>query len=320
MNLFKVRKLIQGSNMKKYFLLLFILTSSTILAQLDYQMIIQGTSENPAMNPIYSPDGSKIAYTQQNYKGIWIFDLNEKASYQLTDEEAAGFGYKWSSDSKSILTRVAKYDNQKRFNAVKIFDVDTKSSKQLTDYKTMMPYLPNWIDGDSKILLPSKNEDEVFNFSVEKKSSSNNMIAFERNNKIIVKDINKNAEISLTPFTEVQYLNISISPDYSKIVFEVLGGNMFVMNVDGTTILDLGKGNRPRWSADSKKIIYIITEDNGNEITSSDIYIINNDGSLKTNITNTEELIEMNPCFSPDGKSIVFDLINNGSIYLMNLE
>jgi Tol biopolymer transport system component len=28
----------------------------------------------------------------------------------------------------------------------------------------------------------------------------------------------------------------------------------------------------------------------------------------------------MNPCFSPDGKSIVFDVYNDGSIYLMNIE
>jgi Tol biopolymer transport system component len=28
----------------------------------------------------------------------------------------------------------------------------------------------------------------------------------------------------------------------------------------------------------------------------------------------------MNPCFTPDGKSVVFDVVNDGSIYLMNIE
>ena len=27
----------------------------------------------------------------------------------------------------------------------------------------------------------------------------------------------------------------------------------------------------------------------------------------------------MNPCFSPDGKMIVFDVFKDGSIYLMNI-
>ena len=38
------------------------------------------------------------------------------------------------------------------------------------------------------------------------------------------------------------------------------------------------------------------------------------------NITSTDGIIEMSPCFSPDGKSIVFENYNEGSIYLMNIE
>ena len=64
-----------------------------------------------------------------------------------------------------------------------------------------------------------------------------------------------------------------------KMVFEVMGGNMFVVNIDGSNLTDLGKGNRPKWSSDSKKIIYMIAEDNGHEFTASDIYTINADGT-----------------------------------------
>ena len=91
------------------------------------------------MNPVFSPDGNKIAYTKASYKGLWIFDRVTNSTRQITDEDAAGFAFKWSSDSKSILTRVAKYENLRRYNAVKIFDVESGNSKLLTDYKTMMP-------------------------------------------------------------------------------------------------------------------------------------------------------------------------------------
>jgi Tol biopolymer transport system component len=99
-----------------------------------------------------------------------------------------------------------------------------------------------------------------------------------------------------------------------------MGGNMFVMNIDGTNLIDLGKGNRPRWSFDSKKIIYMITEDDGHDFIASDIFIINADGTQKKNLTDTTKLIEMNPNFAPDCKSFVFDVVNDGSIYLMNIE
>jgi Tol biopolymer transport system component len=307
--------------MKKYLLVIFILVSSLITAQSDYQLLIKGSLEDVVMNPVYSPDGSKIAYTKSNYQGIWIYELQTQITYVLTDESAAGFAFKWSFDSKSILTRVAKYEEMKRYNAVKVFDIETRESNQLTDYKTMMPYLPVWADGDSKIYLPVKGDDEIFLSNKEKNNLiTNKMIAFEKNNKVIVKNLSSHSEQAFEPIKDGQYINLSISPNGSKIVFEVVGGNVFMMNSDGTNLIDLGIGNRPRWSFDSNKIIYMITEDDGQDFIASDIYVINADGTQKRNLTSTDDLIEMNPCFAPDGKSIVFDVVNDGSIYLMNIE
>ncbi len=307
--------------MKKYLMIFSILLSSLISAQTNYQLLIQGSLDDIVMNPVYSPDGSSIAYTKSGYNGIWIFNLQSKSNTQLTDESAAGFGFKWSADSKSILTRVAKYEDMSRFNAVKIFDIETGESKQLSDYKTMMPYLPEWADGDSKVYLPIKGNDELLISAKEKNNQiGSSIVAFEKNNKVVVKDLSNNSEQIFEPIKDAQYINLSLSPNAAKIVFEVMGGNIFVMNIDGKNLTDLGIGNRPRWSFDSSKIIYMLAEDDGHDYTASDIYIIDADGTQKRNLTNTSDLMEMNPCFAPDGKSIVFDVVNDGSIYLMNIE
>ena len=307
--------------MKKLFLFVFITFSMLTSAQSNYQLLIQGTPEDALMNPTYSPDGLQIAYTKSGYQGIWILNLQSKTTKQITDEAAAGFGYKWSADSESILSRVAKYEDLKRYNAVKVFNIETGESKQLSDYKTMMPYLPEWADGDSKVYLPLKGNDEVYVSGIEKNSIiANDLITFEKNNKITVLDFINNSESNLEPIKNAQYINLSLSPDKLKMVFEVMGGNMFVVNTDGSNLIDLGKGNRPKWSSDSKKIIYMIAEDNGHEFTASDIYTINADGTGRANITSTDGIIEMSPSFSPDGRSIVFENYNEGSIYLMNIE
>ena len=307
--------------MKKYLMIFSIVFSSLITAQSNYQLLIQGSLEDIVMSPVYSPDGSQIAYTKSGYNGIWIYNLQTKSTIQLTDESAAGFGFKWSADSKSILTRVAKYEDLKRFNAIKVFDAQTGESNQLSEYQTMMPYLPVWADGDSKVYLPIKGDDEVFISAKEKNNQiAGSIVAFEKNNKVVVKNVSDNSEQIFEPIKDAQYINLSLSPDVTKLVFEVMGGNMYVVNIDGTNLTDLGIGNRPRWSFDSNKIIYMIAEDDGHDYTSSDIYIINADGTQKRNLTNTSDLMEMNPCFAPDGKSIVFDLVNDGSIYLMNIE
>ena len=307
--------------MKKLFLFVFITFSMLTSAQSNYQLFIEGTPEDAVMNATYSPDGLKVAYTKSGYQGIWVLNLQTQTTTQITEEAAAGFGYKWSSDSKSILSRVAKYEDLKRYNAVKVFNIETGESKQLSDYKTMMPYLPEWADGDSKVYLPVKGSDEVYVSGIQKSSIiTNDLITFEKNNKITVLDFINNSESNLEPIKDAQYINLSFSPDKLKMVFEVMGGNMFVVNTDGSNLIDLGKGNRPKWSSDSKKIIYMLAEDNGHEFTASDIYTINADGTGRANFTSTDGIIEMSPGFSPDGRSIVFENYNEGSIYLMNIE
>ena len=308
--------------MKKFSLVLLLTLSSIAFSQTINPQYLWGSNEDVSMNPTFSPDGSKIAFTKTGYKGIWVYDMSNKSVKQVSDEQSAGFGYKWSSDSKSILSRVAKYEGVKRFNAVKIFNVETNQVQQLTDYRTRMPYLPEWADQDSKVILPSNTGFEILYTGKLNKSANNTAgaAAFSLYDKIVTKDPQSNIEKSMKPLTDAQIINLTTSPDGKKVAFEVVGGNMYSMNIDGTNLTDLGQGNRPKWSFDSKTIVYMIAEDDGYNFTASDIYTINPDGTQKKNITNTPDKIEMNPCFSPDGKSIVFDEYTNSSIYLMNIE
>jgi Tol biopolymer transport system component len=308
--------------MKKFKLLIFLLLSSIAFSQSNSAIYLIGSINDVSMNPTFSPDGQKIAFTKEGYKGIWVYYIPTKSSKQISDEPAAGFGYKWSSDSKSILTRVAKYEEMKRLNAVKVFEVETKQSQQLTDFKTRMPYLPEWSEQDTKVILPTKESIEVYSSGKLNKSVSavSEINAYSKYDKIVARNASIGTEKILEPIKDAQIINLVTSPDKNKVAFEIMGGNMYSMNIDGTNLVDLGKGNRPRWSSDSKEIVYMITEDDGHDFTASDIYSINADGAQKKNLTNTADKIEMNPCFSPDGKSIVFDVYNDGSIYLMNIE
>jgi Tol biopolymer transport system component len=309
--------------MRKFFMVFsLVLIPILISAQSNKAVYLVGSSEDICMNPVFSSDGKTIAYTKANYKGVWIIDLSDNTTKQITNEDAAGFGFKWSSDSKSLLSRVSKYENLRRYNAVKIFDVETKNSNQLTDYRTMMPYLPNWINGDTEVFLPTKEGIELYKTGKTQKIQNEalELGSYAKNNKIIVHDFKLNNDQIKIPIENADIINLTTSPDNKKVAFEVMGGNMYCMNIDGTDLVDLGKGNRPRWSFDSSKIIYMIAEDDGHTFTSSDIYSINADATEKRNLTNTNNLIEMNPCFSPNGKTIAFDVLDDGSIYIMNIE
>ena len=83
--------------------------------------------------------------------------------------------------------------------------------------------------------------------------------------------------------------------------------------------MDLGEGHRPQWASDSKRLIYMITKDDGYQYLSSDIYCITIDGSGKKRLTHTEDELEMNPSWSPDGKKIVYDVLGEGAIYMIEI-
>ena len=52
-------------------------------------------------------------------------------------------------------------------------------------------------------------------------------------------------------------------------------------------------------------------------ITDSDIYVSSTDGAVTVPLTETSDALEMNPSWSPDGKSLAFD--DRGTIYLLPL-
>ena len=310
--------------MKKTFLLLVLLLLSSLYAQSNYKQLVVGSNEIPCMGPVFSPNGKMIAYTGSNYKGLWILYLESNNIKQISDEVSAGFGFKWSSDSKYILSRVAVYEGMKRLNAIRLFNVENGESKLLSDFRTRMPSLPDWALSIEKVFINNDNKVEFFDTGIDdfesKSESKKNFISFIRNDKIGLMNPNTNEINILDPVSGSSYLNQTLSPDNKKIVFEVYGGNLFVMNIDGTNLTDLGKGCRAKWSPDSEYIVYQVSTDDGYNFITSDIFKIKIDGSEKINLTDSSDRLEMNPGFSPDGKQIVFDVIEDGSIYLMNLE
>ena len=313
---------------KLLFLFLIISCSAHVLANVGVKNFskpkkITGGDGMVFMRPLWSPDGSRIAFTEANYHGLWIITPDGSDIKQLSDEPAAGFGFEWSSDSKAIVSRVAKYEDKYRYNAVRLFDLEKDETRLITDYRSLMPGLPHWADRDSKIYMLGKGNIEIFQSGKEsnslKKQHSKKEIIFLRNELIAVGKINSKQFQIYEPVKDQRYINLVVSPDGSKIAFEVIGGNLYVMNIDGSSVINLGRGHRPQWAPDNQHLVFMITEDDGYRYLSSDIYTIKIDGSEKKRLTETDIELEMNPSWSPDGNSIAFDVMEEGAIYLIEL-
>ena len=275
------------------------------------------------MHPVFSPDGSKIAFTTSNYQGLWIMNADGSDAREISNEPAAGYGFEWSSDSKAIVSRVAKFEKWYRFNAVKVFDLETGDARFITNFRTLMPGLPHWGAWDEKIYMYGRGKLEVYDSGKRaaalQKSAAFAISAFLKDDQIAIGNpVTKDYRV-YEPIKGERCINLVLAPDRSRVAFEIMGGNMYVMNVDGSGLVDLGQGYRPQWAPDSQHLVYMVTKDDGYRYLSSDLYIIRIDGSEKTKLVFPVDKLEMNPSWSPDGKKIAFDVLDEGAIYVVEL-
>lgn len=109
----------------------------------------------------------------------------------------------------------------------------------------------------------------------------------------------------------------------AKIVF-VADGDICVMNDDGTgrrrlTRNTTSQDSSPRWSPDGKKIAFHRYMDKDNIQYTSELFIMNADGTDLQRLTDNE-VTDGDPSWSPDGNHIVFTSTRNRlQVYVMEI-
>jgi len=276
------------------------------------------------MRPQWSTKGPWIALTTAAYRGIWVVSSESHDIREVTEGQGSGFGFRWSNNGREIVYITTDYEGKIPFNQLKVFDVENNVSRVITDGKQRFRGLPRWTKGDQHVYIMGRKTIQVFNSNPESVAvenvSENARMIYSKSDKIVVESFGDRTTDEFEPVSGMGIINLEVSPDETKIAFEAFGGDMYVMNADGKGVTDLGVGYRPKWSPDGQYLAYMITEDDGHRFTRSDIYTIRIDGSEKTNLTNTSDIIEMNPSWSPDGNQIAFDTYNDGSIYIVQVE
>ena len=281
---------------------------------------LMGDPQQPFMRPLWSTDGQYIACSGAQYRGLWVVRVQDNELRQLSDEPAAGFGFTWSQDGKALVTRVAKYENERRYHAIKLFEVETQTSRILCPYQTRALGLPVWNFDNSRVYAVNADQLQSWatgkiNTALKKQAPQN--LSYLNNDQLFFYSIA--AATSTARLQDQRVINLTTSPDGRRIAFEVMGGPLCVMNSDGTGYTELGEGHRPQWSPDNQYLVYMVTRDDGHEYTASDLYIIKADGSEKQALTVTTTQLEMNPSWSPSGDRIAYDDLGDGALYVITL-
>jgi len=275
------------------------------------------------MQPVWSPAGEWIAVTGGRYDGIWLVKPDGTKRQQLTADRAVGYKMQWSADGKMLVGRAAKFENQRRYNAIKVYETASKRERLLSDFRTLMPGLPQWTDGNQKVALFANRGLELFQVvevatAQNTPATSKQPLVFANEQGLVVFAAGATIQNKIQPVSG-EAINAVLSADGSKIVFEMANGHLYVCKIDGSALLDCGRGERPQWSPDGSKIAFMISTDDGHKLLGADIYMMRADGSGKTNLTHSTDRYEMNCSWSPDGKRLAYDERNSRAVWMMTV-
>lgn len=253
--------------------------------------------------PEWSSDGSMLACTGEKYRGIWVMDKDGKNLRQLSDEDLAGFKYQWIPKSRWIVYRAR--ENEDLF----LRGVDASGARVTARGPVRELSAPSVASGGVNFA----EEGRLLRLDLSGKTlpaTTSASCAYADEGRIYVENAGK--RIAISDDRDTYYLPV-VSPDGKRILYEGLVSGIHLADIDGKNSVLAGRGNNPRWSADGKWIVYDITTDDGNEITSGDLFLWDVAAGKRIQITRTDKMIEQRPALSPDNRNICWDA--GGVIY-----
>ena len=321
-----------------------VITTNLSAHQLQVSKIVSLTEGKLAneyfCSPQWSPAGKKIAITKMHYKGIYIIDTDVRVIKTITDDDGAGFRFRWSPDSAEIVYRAKKFINDRPIHILRSAKIETGEITDLTSELDWVS-LPCYSKDNMVIYAHTgklKQQRQIFDKRTMKKTFgiaadvadsvfANAIVEIPAKDKVIIEDgegikimdsTGGNRKTIVKHGQNDFAVDAKPSPDGRQVMFfNNVGsmGHLYIYNLDTEKTADLGEGYFGQWLPDDK-IIYCITTNDGHVHTSSEIYIINADSTGKMKITDTIDQIEIELSVSPDGKSIVYRDDKSGNIYL----
>ncbi len=298
--------------MKKVLLALALCVSFSGMAQLvNVTSIDKVNIPESKVNKVaaISPAGDYLLITTDYNCGLTKYDLSTGATQVITQAQGAGFDAQISNDGNTVVYRERSTNNKHlQMKAVKSKNLATGAEQQIV--KPTRDLQGVAIDGNTAIAM--NNGKMAKKAIAEGKAQVNTPVLSTKNFKLYMTRNGKTSEFM--PAGNYRYIWASMSPDATKALFYCSDKGAYVCNVDGTGLKALGDIQAPKWMSNDM-IVGMVTTDNGEVFTSSEIVVLDLNGNLQ--VLTSGDIVAMYP-LPADGK-IAFST-PDGEAYIINLQ
>lgn len=258
-------------------------------------------------SPIWSPDGTRLAFVRQHDKKqqIWVLPLRGGEAYRVTDVEFGVSNPQWAPDGTKILfssmipdwavngdptwpcerpgRKFRDAPNWKKMEWQKMKTVKQKEEQKDKDKKEEETIKK--LENEKSVKARPDGTLEEIRAWLAKNASQNNPRVFNR--------LNLQAERSLQTGIAYAHLFVVEAKPEAKAVQITHGFQNF---------------QEPDWSPDGTQIVCssVKYENHPDRNLDSDLWIMNSDGSNPRRVLDWENYRVMAPEYSPDGRTILF--------------
>lgn len=295
--------------MKKTLYILFLIFTVAVSAQDAVRLSLKEGEQY--LIPKVSADGRYLALSSTDYNKLFVYDVISDAQIAEVSGAGIGWGFNWSGSSNLIAMRQNIFNGENRTTKIKVVNPFGETVKETEQYPDAS--LPFW-SADGRVLnfKPSKLEAKSIALTEGGRDAG-----FLIDEDLLI--VNYPELTFPASFIETMVygraLSFTYSPDGSKVAVEYLGTGIRVYDLKYGIIYDFGEGEAPVWS-DNNHVVYMIVEDDGQQITASDLVIRKYDGADRKIITSKFDI----PAFYPSvaGSTVYFTDLQ-GQIYKMTL-
>jgi hypothetical protein len=253
--------------------------------------------------PLPSPDGRFLAFSRPDYRGLWLLELATGGVRALTDEHGAGFHPAWAPSGKSIAFRTSTGGPRAKLRIVVAHPDGTKESASPLVRDLSLPF---WMGERLGYLRLEDGRPRLVSLGPGPLAAHPPIPATTPGGALWRVGSGAVAEQSPRVGGKVFFLP-ERSPDGATFVVECLDGHLYLGASGGGELTDLGPGSYPSFVKGGAALLFERTADDGERLTSADIYLMDLATRSVTALTATPDRLERRPAMVADGRSVYFE-------------